>query len=229
MPNVLVNALEINNFRGFKHLKLDKLGRVNLIVGKNNVGKTSLLEALAMYARRGSPALIWDILEARHESARIRGVARNTTDIQNRIEDVRFLFYGRQDIKEKPSTISVGTGLPHETLSISTGWYALQTDNQGLRKLQPLLAPEFAAADNVVLGLSVRHGSDLDTVYRLYRYVDFRRPPLTETSGIKYIYVPANGLGDVEVGEYWDSITLTVLLFAGILPGFSCAVADLFE
>jgi AAA15 family ATPase/GTPase len=40
------NNFEINNFRLFKHLKVNNLKRINLIVGKNNVGKTSLLEAL---------------------------------------------------------------------------------------------------------------------------------------------------------------------------------------
>lgn len=34
------------NFRQFKYLKLENIGQFNLIVGDNNVGKTSLLEAL---------------------------------------------------------------------------------------------------------------------------------------------------------------------------------------
>lgn len=36
----------IQNFRGFKDLELKDLARVNLIAGKNNAGKTSILEAL---------------------------------------------------------------------------------------------------------------------------------------------------------------------------------------
>jgi AAA15 family ATPase/GTPase len=39
----------IQNFRGFKDLELKDLARVNLIAGKNNVGKTSLLEALFIH------------------------------------------------------------------------------------------------------------------------------------------------------------------------------------
>jgi AAA15 family ATPase/GTPase len=42
MPNLILNSLEIHNFRAFHDLKIDHLRRVNLIVGKNNIGKTSL-------------------------------------------------------------------------------------------------------------------------------------------------------------------------------------------
>jgi energy-coupling factor transporter ATP-binding protein EcfA2 len=42
----VLEKVQLTSFRGFKDLTLDGLGRVNLIVGKNNAGKTSLLEAL---------------------------------------------------------------------------------------------------------------------------------------------------------------------------------------
>ena len=41
--SLVLDSLEIKNFRAFKHLRIEKLGRVNLIVGKNNVGKSSVL------------------------------------------------------------------------------------------------------------------------------------------------------------------------------------------
>jgi len=39
----------IHHFRGFRHFKFDNLGRINLLVGMNNAGKTSVLEALSLY------------------------------------------------------------------------------------------------------------------------------------------------------------------------------------
>jgi len=42
----MLNALHIENFRGFRSFDLKSLERVNLIVGANDVGKTALLEAL---------------------------------------------------------------------------------------------------------------------------------------------------------------------------------------
>jgi hypothetical protein len=41
----------IENFRCFRRLRMKDLARVNLIVGKNNVGKTALLEAFALVTR----------------------------------------------------------------------------------------------------------------------------------------------------------------------------------
>lgn len=41
-------SIRIQNFRGLKDLTIENLGRVNLLVGANNVGKTSVLEALAL-------------------------------------------------------------------------------------------------------------------------------------------------------------------------------------
>lgn len=55
---LLLDSLEIKGYRCFEHLTIEKLGRVNLIVGKNNVGKTALLEALWIYAESNS----WDSL-----------------------------------------------------------------------------------------------------------------------------------------------------------------------
>ncbi len=45
MENHFLN-FTVKNFKGFKELKLENLGLFNFIVGDNNVGKTSLLEAL---------------------------------------------------------------------------------------------------------------------------------------------------------------------------------------
>ena len=60
--DLLLPSLEIKNFRAFRHLSIEKLGRVNLVTGKNNVGKSSLLEALWLYAERGSPTLVRQLL-----------------------------------------------------------------------------------------------------------------------------------------------------------------------
>ena len=49
MPDLILPSLEIQNFRAFEHLRIERLGRVNLITGKNNVGKTSLLEAVQSF------------------------------------------------------------------------------------------------------------------------------------------------------------------------------------
>lgn len=42
----MLTSIQIQNFKGFKDTKIDTLKRVNLVVGGQNVGKTSLLEAV---------------------------------------------------------------------------------------------------------------------------------------------------------------------------------------
>ena len=42
----MIKNLSIENFRGISKLKIDDFKRINLIVGKNNSGKTTILEAL---------------------------------------------------------------------------------------------------------------------------------------------------------------------------------------
>ncbi len=47
-------TLEVENFKGIREMKLEGLGMVNVFVGGNNVGKTSVLQALAI-ANNGLP------------------------------------------------------------------------------------------------------------------------------------------------------------------------------
>ena len=68
MPGELaLPSLEIHNFRGLRELKISRLGRANLIVGKNNVGKTSVLEAVCLYTSPADPNVLLNILAARND------------------------------------------------------------------------------------------------------------------------------------------------------------------
>lgn len=44
----MLQSVKIENFRGFKSFELQELGRINLLVGENNSGKTSILEAIQL-------------------------------------------------------------------------------------------------------------------------------------------------------------------------------------
>lgn len=61
----MLNDFEIRNFFTFEALKLSGLKRINLITGKNNTGKTALLEALRIYASNGENTVINHILQQR--------------------------------------------------------------------------------------------------------------------------------------------------------------------
>lgn len=62
-----MKSLLIENFKNIKNLQLENLRKVNLIVGKNNVGKSTLLEAIALYLAQGVPPYLVQLLERRGE------------------------------------------------------------------------------------------------------------------------------------------------------------------
>lgn len=72
-----MKTLEIKNYKGFEHLKLDNLARINLFVGKNNVGKSALLEAISIVVSNGDLEWIKSILENRGEGVRFSSTVEN--------------------------------------------------------------------------------------------------------------------------------------------------------
>ena len=54
---MVFNEVEINNFRGIKHLLLPDLKQVNLLVGKNNCGKSTVLDAIFLLSGFSNPIL----------------------------------------------------------------------------------------------------------------------------------------------------------------------------
>ncbi len=86
----LITGLEINNFRCFEKLRVDGLTRVNLFVGKNNSGKTALLEAVEAVVSIDSPLLLYRASVDRGESRIGRGLGGEDS-LQL---DIRRWFYG---------------------------------------------------------------------------------------------------------------------------------------
>ena len=63
---MLMDSFEVENFRSLKHLKLEKLARVNLLVGKNNSGKTSALEGIFLFTGANIATWVDRIDDERH-------------------------------------------------------------------------------------------------------------------------------------------------------------------
>lgn len=55
----MIEELRVKNFRCFESLKLEKLRRINIIVGRNAVGKTALLEAIKLAAAGTPQSATW--------------------------------------------------------------------------------------------------------------------------------------------------------------------------
>ncbi|MBF0565930.1 MAG: AAA family ATPase [Nitrospirae bacterium] len=55
----MITKLNISGFKGFERLELPALSRVTLLGGRNNAGKTSILEAISMFFERLNPQFIF--------------------------------------------------------------------------------------------------------------------------------------------------------------------------
>jgi hypothetical protein len=63
----MLHTLKIRNFRGFRDFELRNLGRINLLMGKNNTGKTSILEAVQLLHSVKDPEPLREIMLGRGE------------------------------------------------------------------------------------------------------------------------------------------------------------------
>jgi len=61
----MISTFSIDAFRGIKNLNIDRLNRVNLFVGDNNCGKTSLMEALQLFRSSGLLGNVYTIARQR--------------------------------------------------------------------------------------------------------------------------------------------------------------------
>ncbi len=76
----MLNSLDIRNFKNLKALIINSLGSVNLFTGKNNTGKSTILEALALYASKGDPNFIFQQLAERGENYGQQGSTNTRPD-----------------------------------------------------------------------------------------------------------------------------------------------------
>lgn len=74
--------IDIKNFRGIEHLKIDDFSRVNVLVGHNNSGKSSVLEALMLQTGMSNPDLPQQLNTLRN------------VNLYSNFADIRYMFYG---------------------------------------------------------------------------------------------------------------------------------------
>ncbi len=98
-------SLSIEGFRGIKELSIERLGRVTLLAAKNSVGKTTVLDAVQVYAARGHERVLSELLESRQEYA-IANVGDYHSIRRRFVPDFAALFHGR-DVS-RCACISIG-------------------------------------------------------------------------------------------------------------------------
>jgi predicted ATPase len=141
----MFRSLRITGFRDIERLNVERLARVNLFVGGNNSGKTSLLEAVEILLGRGDVHSLVAGSLRRDETMDVHQDGRQEVA-------VRHLFRGHELRPEARFTIEGDNGIPRvvqveaalleaEEASPPGLWVSLQADGQ--EKLSQLaLSPE---------------------------------------------------------------------------------------
>lgn len=104
----MINSLEVLNYRNIKSLRINSLGRVNLITGKNNTGKSTLLEAISIYANKGEIGWMLSLLEERGESYRYESRNDKENLLDTNLKILASFFHGRK-IDSTENIIRIGT------------------------------------------------------------------------------------------------------------------------
>lgn len=101
---LLLPDLTIKGFRGIDELTIPRLGRVTLLAGENGIGKTSVLDAVRLYAARGRRSELVKLLSGRDEEVIIDDEEGESVPSL----DWTALFYGRNPLS-KELTLSIGS------------------------------------------------------------------------------------------------------------------------
>ncbi len=123
----MIRELTIKKFRGFQHFEMQGLGRVNLLVGSNNSGKTSVLEAVQLLASRGDPGAIWSTTARRGETLWGEHKQRPSEEA-----DVSHLFYGHEIEEGSLFSITGGRNSTRERLTVEIRSRELDDDSQAV-------------------------------------------------------------------------------------------------
>jgi putative AbiEii toxin of type IV toxin-antitoxin system/AAA ATPase-like protein len=186
---LLLDSLRIENYRTFRHLEIERLGRATLVVGKNNSGKSSVLEAVRLFASRGDENVIWSILQS-HDETRID----TTNETEDRLFAVKQLFHGRDTTWEQASEIRVSaTAAYDQTLSIQ-----ITTDADGSEPGRLFMISTFAG---------VRRMLPLDMDWLRWRF----HPKSRREPALRQAYVSPYGMSSDSAAKLWDLIALTDL------------------
>lgn len=183
----MLSSLQIQNFRALKDLKIKKLGRVNLIVGENNSGKSSVLEALRIYASGGNPYVLDIMANLHHEEGLLKEYyQKNNVDVEFR--PFSGFFYQRKYPQSSDEGIKIGE-LDKNSLTLS-----YNDESNTIDVYNPFNHDLFDGVEKIPLILKKEND---------YKFL--KRPPQLYLCK----YIPTHLLEFQDLSLYWDKIILT--------------------
>ena len=105
-------ALLVEGFRGIDYLSIPRFGRVTLLAGKNGIGKTTVLDAIRIYAARGHLMVLAGLLDNREEF--ISSIDEDGDEML--LPDIAAIFHGRGSMGN--NVLSIGSCNQTDRLSV---------------------------------------------------------------------------------------------------------------
>ena len=196
----MLRNLKLEKYRSFDEYELNNLSRVNLLVGKNDCGKTSILEAIHFLVSRGDPLVLAECAGRRGEG----------TDVAPRSAAPSFADAGSGSRQVGPSIARFFFGhrfAPGATLRVSG-------EGHGCASVGVRLPDEADDADPSAFQLLIE-SSTLSTTFAMpvtedgymvnYRRQRFRGPWFDQGSPPPVQFVTLDSLDGEALREAWDT------------------------
>lgn len=203
----MLPSLYIKNYRNLKELTINSLSRINLISGKNNTGKTSILEALSLYANKGSIESILQTLTQRGEY--LGNSSRDDVEVQNaNVKILSYLFNNRKYSFGVEDRIIIGSSDLNDSLSFRFVKYIdrEELNESGNSMVRRRTIIEKDDSDNYSIGFESKI-SGLSVVIPIDR--PFTHFSLSSINVAKNQFVRTNSIHKNTNGTLFDNIALT--------------------
>lgn len=117
----MFQRMAIRNFRVFRELNVERLGPINLFTGRNNVGKTTLLEAIFLLSGAGNPevAVSANVLRGLVSGNGAHPVAALWKELFARLDIGKVIEFAATHQSLGELRLEVESGLPPEVTSIA--------------------------------------------------------------------------------------------------------------
>ena len=193
--------LSINGFRGINDLSISRLGRVTLFTGENGVGKTTLLDAIRVYASRGNYRVLNDILRSREELSLY--VDEDNDEVIR--PDWDALFYGHYASSD--AQISLGPKNKSRQLRIGIS-------SEGTTQSSTFGRGEFSIDDSQELKIEFQNNRQEIPLLHLIGRSPLRQRRLRDIESDLPHAVRCESLGpgllnNLELARFWDNVALT--------------------